>query len=252
MRVIVGLCISLYSLQVFSKDVVEAKRENHVERIIFVSTQYIKAYKSKKSVNIDSVENFSRNEEKIILSGESTDRLHVYQITDESELAILKNISRDIHPNDPLLQMLAARMLVTVQDPEHTGVGIAAPQVGINRNVIWVQRFDKIDTPFEFYINPKIIWRSKLSRQGAEGCLSIPDRKEEIERSYAIRIRYIGPDGSLKEENVEGFTAVIFQHEIDHLLGILYPDRLKEQLQEERIPLNEKIEFSIEGGNIVP
>jgi len=167
-------------------------------------------------------------------------------------LTVLKNPSQDIRHDDPLLQTLATRMLATVQDPEHAGVGIAAPQVGINKSLIWVQRFDKVDAPFEFYINPRIVWRSKLSRKGTEGCLSIPDRKEDIERSYAIRLQYQSLDGSLKEENVEGFTAVIFQHEIDHLFGVLYPDRLEEQLQEERIPLNEKIQFSMERGDIVP
>ncbi|NGF55874.1 peptide deformylase [Parapedobacter sp. SGR-10] len=250
MKVTIGLLLLLYSCSpLFSKDVIgkEIGQENHLETIIFVQS-----YKSNVSVNIDSVENFSEIEKTIILSGEATDKLHVYQITDEKELTVLKNPSQDIRHDYPLLQTLATRMLATVQDPEHAGVGIAAPQVGINKSLIWVQRFDKVDAPFEFYINPRIVWRSKLSRKGTEGCLSIPDRKEDIERSYAIRLQYQSLDGSLKEENVEGFTAVIFQHEIDHLFGVLYPDRLEEQLQEERIPLNEKIQFSMERGDIVP
>lgn len=136
-------------------------------------------------------------------------------------------------------------MFATVRDPNHPGVGIAAPQIGINKNLIWVQRFDKPDQPFEFYVNPKILWRSKLKRKGAEGCLSIPNRKEDVLRSYAIRLQYINKEGKVIEENIEGFTAVIFQHETDHLFGILFPDRLEEQSKESYAPLNDKIEFSI-------
>lgn len=83
-------------------------------------------------------------------------------------------------------------MLLTVMNPDHADVGIAAPQVGINKNVIWVQRFDKKGEPFEFFINPKIIWRSQLTRLGTEGCLSIPDQREETERSYAHQTTILG------------------------------------------------------------
>src|SRR5690606_34317088 len=115
------------------------------------------------------------------------------------------------------------------------------PQVGINKNVIWVQRLDKDDAPFEFYLNPKILWRSKLTRVGPEGCLSIPDLKQDVNRSYAIRLQYISRSGEVIEENIEGFTAVIFQHEVDHLYGILFPDRIEEQTEKELVPLKEKI-----------
>lgn len=143
-------------------------------------------------------------------------------------------------------------MLLTVMNPDHADVGIAAPQVGINKNVIWVQRFDKKGEPFEFFINPKIIWRSQLTRLGTEGCLSIPDQREETERSYAIRLQYWDKKGNIIEENIEGFTAVIFQHEVDHLYGILYPDRLEEQAKRKNIELNEKIKFSIQEGKTRP
>src|SRR5690606_22964027 len=129
---------------------------------------------------------------------------------------------------------------------------IAAPQVGINKNLIWVQRFDKTGEPFEFFINPKIIWRSKLTRLGTEGCLSITDRREEVQRNYAIRLQYWDKNGNIIEENIEGFTAVIFQHEVDHLYGILYPDRLEEQTKTQKVDLKDKIQFSIEAGNVRP
>lgn len=167
------------------------------------------------------------SEKKVILDQENV--LYVLQTTHEQDLTVLKNISADIHWNDPLIITLAEKMLATVQDPANDGVGIAAPQVGINRNFICVQRFDKKENPFEFYINPKITWRSGLLRKGREGCLSIPGFSEHVLRNYVINISYKTMEGVDKSETVEGFTAVIFQHEIDHLYGILFTDRLNEQ-----------------------
>ena len=115
-----------------------------------------------------------------------------------------------------------------------------------------MQRLDKRDEPFEFYINPKIIWRSKLTRVGAEGCLSIPDLRQDVKRSYAIKLQHIDRKGEVKEELVEGFTAVIFQHEIDHLYGILFPDRIEESNKLEFEPLKGKVEFLIPKGSVRP
>lgn len=259
MKALIYIFFTLSSLQVFSqsqpldpKPFETKKHSKDASKTTIFAKQQNNSVRQNHMPLKNSTDSFNEDEKKIILTGNVTDKLHVYQITDEKERTVLTAKSHDIRYDDPLIKTLADRMLVTVEDPEHPGVGIAAPQVGINRNLIWVQRFDKAGTPFEFYINPKIIWYSKLSRKGAEGCLSIPDRKEEIERSYAIRIQYCTPDGNIKEENVEGFTAVIFQHETDHLLGILYPDRLEEQSQKERVPLNENIPFSIEKGNTLP
>lgn len=228
--------------------------------ILFLVTGSLYAQQDTSTINRahymeeQTIERFVAKEKDLILSGGKDSKLHVYQTTDEQELLILTRPSSQIDYTDPLLPILAQRMLLTVQDPAHAGVGIAAPQVGINRKAIWVQRFDKTGEPFEFYINPTITWRSQLMRQGAEGCLSIPDRKETIKRSYAIQIQYQNKKGQLITEIVEGFTAVIFQHEIDHLEGILYPDRLYEQSEAGYIELNEKIPFSlqIQQKNILP
>lgn len=127
----------------------------------------------------------------------------------------------------PEFQTLKERMLATVCDPENEGVGIAAPQVGVSRRFVAVQRLDKEGEPFEFYINPEIIARSEERELGGEGCLSVPDRRGDVWRSTAIRLRYNSEsDFSVVEEDVEGFTAVIFQHELDHLDGVLYIDYL--------------------------
>jgi peptide deformylase len=118
-------------------------------------------------------------------------------------------------------------MYATVNDRITKGVGIAAPQVGILKNIIWVQRYDKPNAPFEVYLNPKIIQYTIKKINWLEGCLSIPGRRDTTTtRSYAILLDYLRPDKSHKIEMIEGFTAVIFQHEIDHLNGIIYLDRL--------------------------
>jgi peptide deformylase len=226
--------------------------ENHLKTTIFAGEQKYKGSKNERPVNKNTVEKFSQTEQEIIHSADPSTPLHVYQTTNEQELTVLKNVSKDIDPTDPLLSVLAQRMLVTVQDPTHVGVGIAAPQVGINKNMIWVQRFDKAGEPFELFINPKITWRSKLMRNGVEGCLSIPEQRGDVERSYAIRLQYWTANGGIREENIEGFTAVIFQHEVDHLYGILFPDRLEEQEKKTLIPLSEQPVFSIEKGDTRP
>jgi peptide deformylase len=211
-----------------------------------------KGPKNERNVNKSMAKNFSEGEIALINGADENSKMHVYQITDDKELAVLKKPSEDIKFDDPLLDKLSARMLLTVNDPEHAGVGIAGPQVGVNKNVIWVQRLDKKDEPFEFYINPKIIWRSKLTRVGAEGCLSIPDLRQDVKRSYAIKLQHIDRKGEVKEELVEGFTAVIFQHEVDHLYGILFPDRIEESGKLEFEPLKEKVEFLIPKGSVRP
>ncbi|MFZ4262406.1 peptide deformylase [Sphingobacterium sp. HJSM2_6] len=227
-------------------------QENNLNITIDAGEKKYNGPKNERIVNKNAAKNFSSTEEKIIESADELSVMHVYLTTDEEELKTLRKPSEDIKFNDPLLAKLASRMLKTVQDPKHQGVGIAGPQVGINKNVIWVQRFDKENEPFEFYINPKIIWRSKLTRVGAEGCLSIPDQRQDVYRSFSIRLQYIDTAGNLLEENIEGFTAVIFQHEVDHLYGILFPDRLAEQSEKEWETLNEKTQLFIPKGSLRP
>lgn len=176
-----------------------------------------------------SAQKFTKAEKELIQSGDTKTMMKVTQITDEKELKILQTVSSDVDLNDKLLPVLAERMFLSMRDPANPGIGIAAPQVGINRNVFWVQRFDKVGEPFEFYINPKIVWRSALLRKGLEGCLSIPEIRGDVYRNYTIQVTYWDKDGKYHDEIVEGFTAVVFQHEYDHINGVLFTDRLKEQ-----------------------
>lgn len=171
--------------------------------------------------------------------------LRVLTNTNALDIDVLSAVSQDIIPVDPLLPLLSRRMYLSMRDTANPGVGIAAPQVGINRNVIWIQRFDKPGSPFEFLINPRIIKASILSRKGGEGCLSVPDERGELIRSYAIMIEYQSLDGGWHTEMLEDFSAVIFQHEYDHLRGILFPDRMRMQQNELALPLPEGVELLI-------
>lgn len=189
---------------------------------------------------------FTNEERDLILSAPETEMMRVTQVTNSADLKILNAVSTDINPKDKLIPVLAKRMYLAMRDPARPGVGIAAPQVGINRNIIWVQRLDKPDEPFELCINPKIVWRSNLMRKGAEGCLSIPDERGDVYRNYTIQITYFDSEGNLKEEVVEDFTAVIFQHEIDHLNGILFTERMIEQEAFQGYPIGEGVHLSLE------
>lgn len=125
-------------------------------------------------------------------------------------------------------RLLKQGMLLTVRDPADEGVGIAAPQVGVSRRLIAVQRFDKPGEPFEFYLNPEIVESSAETAPGREGCLSIPGLAGRVVRAQRIVLRYRDERFAEKTETIDGFTAVIFQHETDHLDGILYTDRTDE------------------------
>lgn len=167
-------------------------------------------------------------EEKALIGTDPSEVMRVFMKTNPADSLILNAMSLPIDPQDELTARLAERMLLTVQDPAHQGVGIAAPQVGINRHMIWVQRFDKEDQPFELFINPEIIWASELLQKGPEGDLSF-DERGMVVRYYVIQVEYYNLYGDLITEILEGFTSVIFQHELDHLYGMLLTDRVESQ-----------------------
>ena len=124
------------------------------------------------------------------------------------------------------LRTLMDKMLATVRAPKHDGVGIAAPQVGISKRIICLQRFDKEDGPFECYLNVRIDSLFGEIGKGPEGCLSIPPMRGLVPRYTSVVVSYVQPETlEQKRDTVTGYTAVIFQHECDHLDGILYIDR---------------------------
>ena len=188
------------------------------------------------SSKLVTAQHFTETEKQLILSGDTSMMLPIIPLTEPAGAKALRATSKDIAFNDPLLPLLKNRMLKAVLDSSHRGVGIAAPQVGINRNLIWVQRFDKPNQPFEFFINPKIEWGSSLLCLGGEGDLSF-DEGGDVVRHYTIRISYTDMEGQQHTEMLEEFTAVIFQHETDHLFGKLLTDRIAEQKNKKYVPL---------------
>ena len=168
-------------------------------------------------------------EEAKLINSAAYSRMRVTQIDATADSLLLRNVCAPLtreHLATPEFGRLVASMLETVNDPYHGGVGIAAPQVGVLRRMVAVQRYDKAGRPFEIYVNPVITSYGEDKALGGEGCLSVPDLRGEVERSQTIEIEWRDPVSfELRSERIEGFTAVIFQHEIDHLDGILYIDR---------------------------
>ena len=178
---------------------------------------------------------FHKDEVQIIMNADSLKPMRVFKITNKKDSLLLRTKSTYIkpNPNNPILQNFVKRLYATVRDSMSLGVGIAAPQVGVLKNIIWVQRFDKENFPFEVYLNPKIISYSDKKQTVTEGCLSIPNRSDTLNsRSFTIEIEYDTMTGKHKIETVENFTSVIFQHEIDHLNGILYLDHLEKEIRD--------------------
>ena len=157
--------------------------------------------------------------------------MRVLTVEDETDLKVLRTPCRDFSAKelaDPLYATLAEKMVATVRSPEQDGVGIAGPQVGLSRNIIAVQRLDKEGEPFEVYPNIRITAFRGEQELGSEGCLSVPNCRGKVLRWRDIDISYTSPEtGKEVTENIKGFTAVIFQHETDHLQGVLYIDKLE-------------------------
>lgn len=145
-----------------------------------------------------------------------------------ADSAILRTVSQDFGPKElgsEQLQTLIRKMYRTLTDPSQDGVGIAAPQVGINRRLVLVMRYDKPEKPIEPYLNIRIDSLIGQKTPGPEGCLSVPPYRGIVRRAPSVQISYLKADGTPVTERVEGYSAIIFQHECDHLDGILYTDR---------------------------
>jgi len=125
---------------------------------------------------VEDHNSFSSQENQLIASGAAKDPMRLFLLTNPKDSVLLRTKSArvDLSKQDPNLELLIERMLSTVRDSLSLGVGIAAPQVGILKRVVLVQRFDKPDFPFEAYINPVIRQYSKKKQPCMEGCLSIP------------------------------------------------------------------------------
>ena len=137
----------------------------------------------------------------------------------------LKVVSEPVEQVDDDLRRLMDDMLETMYDAP--GIGLAAIQVGVAKRVI-VMDLSKDDEPKapRFFVNPVISNTSDELSTYEEGCLSVPDMYEEVERPSTAHVTYLDYDGKEQSEDIDGMLATCLQHEMDHLNGILFIDHL--------------------------
>jgi peptide deformylase len=168
---------------------------------------------------------------------------------------VLRRKAKPITKFDKKLQTLIDDMVETMR--EAPGVGLAAPQVNVSEQLIVVEYSEDDDEeegevegteekppkPKKLYVmlNPEIVKASEEKVNGIEGCLSIPGLLGEVERHEAIQVKGLNRYGKPQKLKVDGWMARIFQHEIDHLNGVLFTDlatRVWKPTAEEEVPLD--------------
>ncbi len=167
----------------------------------------------------------------------------ILTIDNTADLAVLKQVSRPVEAVDADVRGLMDDMLETMYDAP--GIGLAAVQIGDLRRVVVMDLGDgpapdgEVATETEdgaenaarhpnpmVFVNPEILWASDELYTYEEGCLSIPEYFDQVERPARVRVAYLNREGSRIEEEIEGLYAVCFQHELDHLNGVLFIDHL--------------------------
>jgi peptide deformylase len=143
---------------------------------------------------------------------------------------ILRKKTKDISPDYPNLKELINNMFQTMYDAD--GVGLAAPQIGLEDRILVVDLSPLADSNFDFdnfkkvFINARIVECDGEEVDIEEGCLSIPNINEKVPRKNRIRIQYLDENFNPQDEVYEGYKARVIQHECDHLEGILFIDRI--------------------------
>lgn len=154
-------------------------------------------------------------------------------LTVADHVQILKQVSSPVEGGvTDELRALMDDMLETMYAAP--GIGLAAIQIGVPKRVIVMDLARKDEDPQpRYFVNPEILWKSEEIAVAEEGCLSVPEIYDEVERPAKVRIRYLNYDGAAVEEDAEGLFAVCIQHEMDHLEGVLFIDHLS-RLKRER------------------
>ena len=150
---------------------------------------------------------------------------------------VLRKMGKDIERDHPGLEELIADMQETMKNAQ--GVGLAAPQIGKDIRLFLIdaapfaenEELDDEERDFlkdfkRTFINPEIVEEEGDEWAFTEGCLSIPNINEDVYRPETIRVKYLDENFNEKEEELSGLPARIFQHEYDHIEGILFTDRL--------------------------
>ena len=126
---------------------------------------------------------------------------------------------------DDGLRQLMDDMVETMHDAP--GIGLAASQIGVMKRLVVIDLAKKDEPPQpQYFVNPEIVWSSEEKSIYEEGCLSIPEYYEEVERPASVRVRFLDRDGRPQEILAEGLLATAIQHEIDHLNGVLFIDHI--------------------------
>jgi peptide deformylase len=153
---------------------------------------------------------------------------------------VLKQVSQPVARVDDELRALMDDMLETMYAAP--GIGLAAIQIGEPRRVIVMDlaREGEEKQPRHF-VNPEITWRSEETAPYEEGCLSVPEYFDEVQRPARVKLRYLNYQGEPVEEEAEGLFAVCIQHEMDHLDGVLFIDHLSRLKREQAVKKVKKL-----------
>ncbi|MDM7459071.1 MAG: peptide deformylase [Paracoccus sp. (in: a-proteobacteria)] len=138
----------------------------------------------------------------------------------------LKRVAEPVARITPEIETLAADMLATMYDAP--GIGLAAPQIGVSQRIFVMDatREPEAEPAPMVLINPELSWSSEEESTYEEGCLSIPEQYAEVTRPAQVRLRWLGLDGKMHEQEFDGLWATCAQHELDHLNGVLFIDHL--------------------------
>lgn len=139
---------------------------------------------------------------------------------------VLRQVSKPVSQVDAALKKLSQNMVETMYAAN--GVGLAAPQIGQNIRMVVTDWTSERNLPI-VWVNPEITPLSKEMKCGVEGCLSVPDYQGQVNRYQSIRVKALNLNGDPIEIELEDFPAVVLQHEVDHLDGILYTDKVIEK-----------------------
>jgi peptide deformylase len=165
------------------------------------------------------------------MSSSSTKALTIYPILLQPH-KILSAVAEPAPGADAKTLAILENMLHTLYRAD--GVGLAAPQVGVSQRLVVAdigmpredgKRDYSVKKPV-FYINPEIVWSSEETSSRQEGCLSLPNVWGDVIRPTNVRVKYMTRDGEAVEEEFGGLASVVIQHEIDHLNGVLFTQRM--------------------------
>jgi len=145
----------------------------------------------------------------------------------------LRLVSEPVKTVDADVRTLVDDMFETMY--QAPGVGLAAIQLGIPQRIVTVDtaKKDEEKAP-QVFLNPEIVWSSEEKGTYEEGCLSIPEYYEEVERPTQVKVRFTGLDGKTQEIEANGLLATVLQHEIDHTNGVLFIDHIS-KLKRDRV-----------------